>query len=370
MTLRIPSALQTIEPFTPGMNAAQVAASFGVPAREVVKLGSGENPFGPSPAAAEAISRGVGRLHQYPDWTSHDLREAIARHVGVDPAQVVCGAGETEIISAVIRAFADPGDEILMHHTTFPIYHLYTEVERRTPVFAESGAGPVLDVDDLIGKVTNRTRVVFLTTPHNPSGRVVSLAEIRRVCAAAPQALVVVDEAYIHFSGQETAVGLLSEFDNVIVLRTFSKAYGLASLRVGFGVASSEIISALLRVKPTWNLGNMQVAGAVAALEDREHLLRTTETIKAVRERATAEIDGIEGLSVLPGSQANFVLVRLENPALDSTGVHHALARRGLVVKDCNVSYLGLGDRHVRIDIADDAVMRRLVGALHEVMAK
>lgn len=369
MSLHLPADLHRVEPFTPGMNAAQVAAEFGVDPAKVVKLGSGENPFGPSPAAIDAISAALAGLHQYPEWTAHDLRRAVAVREGVDPAQVICGAGETELISALMRVFAEPGDEILMHRTTFPVYHLYAEAERRRPVFADAGDGPVLSVDDVIAKVTARTRVIFLTTPHNPSGRVVPMAEIRRVCVAAPDALVVVDEAYIHFSEQETAVGLLAEFTNLIVLRTFSKAYGLASLRVGFAIAAPQITDLLMRVKPTWNLGNAQVAGAVAALGDREHVVRTAETIKKNRASTAAEIAGIAGLSVVEESQANFLLVRLDDRRLTSTGLHHELARRGLVIKDCSVSYLGLDDRHVRIDIAEDAVMRRLVDALREVVA-
>jgi histidinol-phosphate aminotransferase len=369
MSPQLPADLRRVDPYTPGMNAEQAAAEFGVDPADVVKLGSGENPFGPSPAALDAIAGALGALHQYPEWTSHDLRQMIAAQEGVDPAQVICGAGETELISALIRAFAQVDDEILMHRTTFPVYHLYSEAERRRPIFADVGSGPVMDVDDVIAKVCDRTRVVFLTSPHNPSGRVVPLAEVRRVCAAAPDALVVVDEAYIHFSEQETAVSLLPEFGNVIVLRTFSKAYGLASLRVGFGVSAREIVDLLMRVKPTWNLGCVQMAGAIAALGDREHVVRTTETIRKNRRWTAAEITGIPGLSVVEESQANFLLVRLDNPRLTATDVHHGLARRGLVVKDCSVSYLGLGDRYVRVDIADRAVMRRLVTALREVVA-
>lgn len=369
MSLRLPADLGRVQPYTPGMNAEQVAAEFGVDPADVVKLASGENPFGPSPAATAAIASALGGLHQYPEWTAHDLRQAIADREAVDPAQVICGAGETELISALIRAFAGVGDEILMHHVTFPVYHLYAEAERRRPVFARSGSGPVMDVDDLIAKVGDRTRVVFLTSPHNPSGRVVPIDSVRRVCAAAPDALVVVDEAYIHFSEQETAVGLLPEFANMIVLRTFSKAYGLASLRVGFGIAAPEITGLLMRVKPTWNLGLVQVVGAIAALGDREHVARTTGTIKKNRQRTAAEIAGIPGLSVIEQSQANFILARLEDPRLTSAVVHREMARRGLIIKDCGVSYLGLGDRHVRIDIADDPVMQRLVTALREVVA-
>ena len=369
MSLQLPADLGRVEPYTPGMNAGQVAAEFGVDPADVVKLGSGENPFGPSPAAVDAIAGALSRLHQYPEWTAHELRKAIAAQEGVDPAQVICGAGETELISALIRVFAGAGDEILMHHTTFPVYHLYAETERRRPVFAGDGSGLVMGVDDLIAKVGDRTRVVFLTSPHNPSGRVVPLADVRRVCTGAPDALVVVDEAYIHFSEQETAVGLLPEFANAIVLRTFSKAYGLASLRVGFGIAAPEIAGLLMRVKPTWNLGHVQVAGAIAALGDREHVVRTTETIKKNRRWTAEEIAGIPGLSVAEESQANFVLVRLEDPRLTATGVHHEMARRGLGIKDCSASYLGLGDRYVRIDIADEPVMRRLVTVLREVVA-
>ena len=340
-----------------------------MPAADVVKLGSGENPFGPSPAAIEAVTGALGRLHQYPEWTAADLRDAIAAHENVTPAQVICGAGETELISALIRGFAAPGDEILMHRTTFPVYHLYAEAERRRPVFADAGDGPVLDVADLIAKVGDRTRVVFLTSPHNPSGRVVTTDDVRKVCGAAPDALVVVDEAYIHFSDQETAVGLLPEFGNLIVLRTFSKAYGLAGLRVGFGIAAPEIVDLLMRVKPTWNLGLAQVAGAIAALGDRAHVARTTETIKRNRALLTAEIAAVPGLAVVERSQANFVLIRLDDPRLTATGLHRDLARRGLVIKDCSVSYLGLGDRHVRIDVAQEPVVHRLAAALRGVVA-
>jgi histidinol-phosphate aminotransferase len=366
---KTPDDLRKLETYTPGMSSADVAARVGVAADRVVKLGSGENPFGPSPAAVRAVADALARLHQYPEWTSEALRTAVSAREGVEPEQVICGAGETELISAIVRAFAAPGDEILMHRTTFPVYYLYAEAERRTPVFADSVDGPVLDVDDLIAKVTDRTRVVFLTTPHNPSGRIVPLSDVRRVCAAAPHALVVVDEAYIHFSAQPAAVPLLRELPNAIVLRTFSKAYGLASLRVGFGIASTAIVETLLRVIPTWNLGNAQLAGAIAALDDTAHVERTTKAIGAMRTRVAQEIAGIDGLSVMPGSQANFVLVRIDDPTWTSTTLQHTLARHGYVVKDCAASYRGLGDRHLRIDIGADDVMAGLLDRLRDALA-
>ncbi|MDR0359758.1 MAG: histidinol-phosphate transaminase [bacterium] len=368
MADRARRVLSQLPPYTPGMTPNEASARFGVAAVDVVKLGSGENPFGPSPAAFRAISQTFGHLHQYPEWTALELREAIARHMGVESAQVVCGAGETELISCLIRAFADASDEVLMHCPTFPIYHLYAEAEGRRPVFSDAGPDPVMNVEDLISRLTEHTRLVFLTTPHNPSGRVVTLADIRRVCAASQQALVVVDEAYLHFSQQDSAVELLADIDNLIVLRTFSKAYGLAGLRVGFGIAGSEVVDALLRIKPTWNIGPLQVAGAVAALGDDDHISRTAETIRANRGWVTAELNQIPGLSVVPGSEANFVLLRLDESVVSSTDLHEKLASRGVIVKDCSASYLGLGDRHLRVDIGDEQAMGRLVEGLRDLL--
>lgn len=369
MSLWYSPAIERLTPYTPGLSAQDVASEFGVSPSEVVKLGSGENPLGPSPAAVRAITGTLGSLNRYPDWTSADLRRKVAGLFDVSEEEVVCGAGETEIISCIIRAFARPGDEVLMHEPTFPIYHLYAEAEDRRPVFADPGTAPTLGVEDLLEKINERTRVIFLTSPHNPSGRTLELDGVRQVCQAAPQALVVMDEAYIHFSDRTSATCLLPEHPNLIVLRTFSKAYGLASLRVGFGIAGEEVIRVLMRVKPTWNVGLMQTVGAVAALDDEEHVERTVGLVRKMRETVSREIDALEGFSVVKGSQANFVLVRLDDPSLDSTEVFRLLARQGLIVKDGSVSYAGLGTRHLRIDVGVEEVMERLVGALREISA-
>jgi histidinol-phosphate aminotransferase len=369
MSLRYSPSVARLTPYAPGLSAQDVASEFGVSPSEVVKLGSGENPFGPSPAAARAISEDLGSLNRYPEWTSAELRCKVAGLFDVSEEEVVCGAGETEIISCVIRAFARPGDEILMHKPTFPIYHLYAEAEDRRPVFADPGDLPTLSADDLLEQINERTRAVFLTSPHNPSGRVLELDDVRRVCRAASQALVVMDEAYIHFSDRISALRLLPECPNLMVLRTFSKAYGLASLRVGFGIAGEEVVRILMRIKPTWNVGALQTAGAVAALDDEEHVERITQIVGKMREVAYREIDSLGGFSVIKGSQANFVLVRLDDPSLNSTEVFRRLARQGLVVKDGTVSYIGLGTRHLRIDVGVEEVMDRLVEALRTISA-
>ena len=369
MSLWYSPSVERLTPYTPGLSARDVASEFGVLPSEVVKLGSGENPLGPSPAAVRAISEALGSLNRYPDWTAADLRRKVADLFDVSEDQVVCGAGETEIISCIIRAFARPGDEILMHKPTFPIYHLYAEAEDRRPSFADTGDSPTLSVDDLLERINERTQVIFLNSPHNPTGKVLELDAVRQVCQTAPQALVVMDEAYIHFSDRVSATCLLPECSNLIVLRTFSKAYGLASLRVGFGIAGEEVIRILSRIKPTWNVGSLQTAGAVAALEDEEHVERIAQIVRRMREVAYREIDELEVFSVVEGSQANFVLVRLEDPSLDSPEVFRRLACQGLIVKDGSVSYVGLGERYLRIDVGVDEAMARLVEALRKISA-
>lgn len=367
MSLWYSPAVERLTPYTPGLSAQDVASEFGVSPSEVVKLGSGENPLGPSPAAVEAISKALGSLNKYPDWTAADLRRKVASLFDVLEDEVVCGAGETEIISCIIRAFASPGDEILMHKPTFPIYHLYAEAEGRRPVFADAGESLTLSVEDLLELINERTQVIFLTSPHNPIGKVLELDAVRQVCQAAPQALVVMDEAYVHFSDRISATSLLPECSNLMVLRTFSKAYGLASLRVGFGLANKEVTRILMRVKPTWNVGLMQTAGAVAALDDEEHVECITQIVRRMREIVSREIDELAGFSVVKGSQANFILVRLDDPSLSSTEVFRRLAQQGLVVKDGSVSYVGLGTRYLRIDVGVEEVMNRLVEALRAI---
>lgn len=360
---------EKLTPYTPGLSPQEAAVEFGISPSEVVKLGSGENPLGPSPAAIRAISEVLDSLNRYPDWTSAGLRREAAGMFDVSEDEVICGAGETEIISCIIRAFAAPGDEILMHRPTFPIYHLYAEAEGRQPVFADPGESPKLSVDDLLERTSERTRVIFLTSPHNPSGRVLELDDLQRVCRTAPNALVVMDEAYIHFSEMDSAIYLLAEYPNLVVLRTFSKAYGLASLRVGLGIASEEVIRTLMLIKPTWNVGLLQTAGAVAALSDEEHLERSVQMVKKMREVVSREIEELNKFTLVEGSQANFVLVEVNDPSLSSTEVFRRLAQRGLIVKDGSVSYLGLGTRYVRIDVGVEDAMDRLVEALHEISA-
>jgi histidinol-phosphate aminotransferase len=356
--------IASVEPYTPGLSPEEVVRRLGDVPSPIVKLASGENPLGPSPKGMEGVRAGMAELMLYPDWTAARLRSKVADHVGLTPEHVVCGAGETEIIGGIVRAFAEPGGEIAMARPTFPVYHQYAQAEGRTIRFADGGEGLDVGPGPMLETVSERTRVAFVTSPHNPTGRCWALEDVAELCGRIPQALVVLDEAYIHFSDRPSGFTILADHPNLIVLRTFSKAYGLAGLRVGYGVADPQVIGLLMRAKPTWNLGPLQVLGAAAALDDDEHVTRTAALVREGARRMEEAVARQPKLRVVDGSEANYVLIRVVDPELDSGQVFEQFLRRGLVIKDGTVSYLGLGDRHVRIDVPPPAVLERVEEAI------
>jgi histidinol-phosphate aminotransferase len=187
------------------------------------------------------------------------------------------------------------------------------------------------------------------------------------VCKKASKQLVVLDEAYIHFSGTEGGIHLVKEFPNLIALRTFSKVYGLAGLRVGFGIADPEIIKPMMHLKPTWNMGTLQVSGAIAALGDDEHVAKTVAAIKEMRAYVLGQLRQLNRFSVVGEPSSNFFLLRIENSGLSSTTVFAELLKRGVIVKDGSVSFIGLGNNHLRIDVSLKKQMDRLIWALTDI---
>lgn len=365
-------ALVENEPYTPGLSSEFVAHKFGIELAEVAKLGSAENPFGPSPKAFEAVQKGRDRLSLYPEWTSKNLRAAIAKKYGFEEDCVVCGSGETEVISFILRAYASQDDKVLMYEPCFPIYHMFSENEGRTPVGVPMGPDFEFEIDTYIETMKEvEPKIAFLTNPHSPSGRLMTEDEIRAVCkASGDETLVVLDEAYIHFTQTPGSMHLTREFDNLIVLRTFSKAFGLAGLRLGFGIAANKnLITPLLNIKPTWNLGAMQVEGGIAALDDDEHVNRTVTMIAEMRDYLYSQLKGLNRFRMVPGSKSNFFLIEVLDAELDSTKVFEELLKRGVIVKDGSVSFRGLHKRYLRSDFSLKKHMDRLIWALKEIDA-
>jgi len=367
MTLKLATpALENPEFYVPGLPADWVTARYGIPVDEVAKLGSAENPFGPSPKAMAAITHELGNIHMYASWTAEPLRDALAEKYGYVPENFVCGSGETEVIALIIRAYAEPGGKVLMTRPCFPMYHLFAEAEGRQPVYLDT---PTMscDVDAYLDAIEHDTRIVFVTNPHSPSGTWLEEADVRRIVEAAPHALVALDEAYVHYSDTPGYLHLAGEYDNLIVLRTFSKAFGLAGLRLGFGVAHPDLIPPLLAVKPTWNVGRLQIAGGIAALADDEHVDRTVAAILEGKAHVAGRFEELDRFRLVPGTRSNFMLIEILDPDTDSTRVFDGLLERGVIVKDGSVSFRGLEKRYLRSDINLPHRMDHLVDALADL---
>lgn len=365
------AALRHPEYYVPGLAADEVAQRYGLRLEDITKLGSAENPYGPSPAAQAAVADAIGRMQIYPSWTAEPLRERLAETYGYEPRNYLCGAGETEIISVLIRAYAAQGEPILMPAPCFPMYHLFAEAEGRVADLRHEATDPqtmAVDIDAYVAAIRPEHRIVFVTNPHSPSGTWTAEGDLRRVIEAASHCLVVLDEAYVHYSGDSGGIGLVAEYPNLIVLRTFSKVYGLAGLRLGFGVAQSGIIDALLAAKPTWNVGQLQIAGGVAALGDHEFVQRTIEVICDARAYAQDLFDSkLDRFRCVEGSRSNFFLIELLDAELNSTGAWQSLLERGVITKDGAVSFRGLGQRFLRADVGFRERMDRLVAALGDL---
>ncbi len=362
--------LKNPEYYVPGLPVDYVAQRYGISPTEISKLGSAENPYGASPKAKAAVAEAIEVMHTYASWTAEPLREKIAETYGYEANQIICGSGETEVIALIIRAFCEPGQEILMPGPCFPIYHLFAEAEGRVPVLAHRATNRTtmaMDVDAYIEHITPETRIVFVTNPHSPSGTWMSEADVRRIAEAAPHALVVLDEAYVHYSGGPGYIHLAHEYPHLMVLRTFSKAFGLAGLRVGFGIGEAGLIDALLAVKPTWNMGQLQIAGGIAALDDHEHVERTVATIIDSRAYVERRFEELDRFRFVPGSQSNFFLIEILDPDIGSTQVFEGLLERGVIIKDGSVSFRGLEQRFMRSDVNLREHMDRLVAALADL---
>jgi histidinol-phosphate aminotransferase len=324
-----------LKPWIAAIHAYVPGKSADTDGRPLVKLSANENPLGTSPAAIEARAA-AGAPSAYPDPDSGALREALGRLHGIDPARIVCGTGSDELLNLAAQAFAGPGDEVLFPRYSFAVYDIATRRCGATPVEAPD-RDYAADVDALLAGVTERTRVVFLANPNNPTGSYLPKAELARLHAGLPgDVLLVIDQAYAEYVAPEDDDGglaLAASHDNVLVTRTFSKIYGLAGERVGWATGTPALVDALNRIRGPFNVTVSGQAAAIAGLADQAFIEASREHNRAVRAGFVAALDalGNHGVRPLP-SEANFVLVLFEG-ALTAEAALAGLAERGFAVR-------------------------------------
>lgn len=357
MAIRISPDIAGIIPYSPGKPIEELERELGITGS--IKLASNENPRGPSPKALAVLSETAKSLHRYPDGGGHYLRQALADRWKVTPDHIVLGNGSDEVITLLTRAFLEPGDEAVMADPSFIVYKIDVTAARAVPVLVPLKTHRH-DLPAMADAVTAKTRLVFVCNPNNPTGTYVTAGEVAAFMQAIPPDMIVVfDEAYYEYvtaGDYPDTLALLKAGRNVVLLRTFSKIYGLAGLRIGYGLTTPEIVQHLNRIRPPFNTSSLAQKAALAALSDEEHMRESrrvnTEGMTYLSDRLAAM-----GLPVVP-SQANFVYFDVKQ---DGRFVFDALLRRGVIVRH-------LGGPYLRVTVGLPQENQRFIEALQAVL--
>jgi histidinol-phosphate aminotransferase len=352
----------SIKAYVPGKSHAP-----GV--EKVFKLSSNETPLGASPQAVQAYLKQAETLHDYPDGSASALREAIGRAYGLDPDRIVCGAGSDDLLNLLARAYLQDGDEAI--HTThgFLVYPIATLGAGATPVVAAE-KDFTADVDAILAKVTERTKIVFLANPNNPTGTYIPFDEVKRLHAGLPKhVLFVIDAAYAEYvrrNDYESGIELVATSENVVMCRTFSKIYGLAALRLGWLYGPAHVVDALNRIRGPFNVTAPAIAAGIAAIADTAHVERSRVHNEKWLAWLTTEI-GKLGLDVTP-SVGNFILIHFpETKGKTAKDADALLTSRGVVLRAVGAYHL---PNALRMSIGTEEANRLAVATLAELMGK
>ncbi len=364
MPLQFNPQLATLPVYQAGRPIEEVARELGLPAASIIKLASNENPLGPSPKALAAMEHVLKNLHLYPDGNAFYLKQKLATKLGIDTANLTLGNGSNEIIEFVGHAFMGPGVDVVVSQYGFAVYPIVTGLFGANLITVPAkNLGH--DLKAMVKAITPQTRVMFVANPNNPTGTLASRTEIVELVNSIPDhVLLVMDEAYIEFL--DDAVNLVplirdGQMKNLILMRTFSKIFGLAGLRLGYGVASPEIIGALEKIRQPFNINSIAQAGAMAALDDADHFSATKANNAAGVEFFESAFKAMKR-EFIP-SAANFVLIRVG----DGAKVFNELQKRGVITRPMAGYQL---PEWLRISVGTPSENQRCLAALNEVLGQ
>ncbi len=354
-------SLRNVPVYQGGRPIEEVARELGLPAADIIKLASNENPLGPSPAALAAMQRVIANLNLYPDGNAFYLKRKLAEKLGLTPENLILGNGSNEIIEFTGHALLGPGVDVVISQYSFAIYLLVARL---------FGANPVIvpakdyghDLPAMLAAITPATKVVFVANPNNPTGTVASREEVLRFVDAVPErVLLVMDEAYIEFLDEPADLLPLVRAGkpNLLLMRTFSKIFGLAGLRIGYGMASPELAAAMETIRQPFNINSIAQAGALAALEDTEHVRKTRANNAAGMKQIVAGLRGLD-VEYIP-SAGNFILARVG----DGKRVFDEMLKLGVIVRPMGGYEL---PEWIRISIGTAKENERGLAALKKVM--
>lgn len=357
--LHVPEHIKTIKPYVPGKPIEELERELGI--TDSIKLASNENPLGPSPLALKAIRRGSADLNRYPDGSCHFLKKALSETLGVAHDEILPGNGSNEIIELAVRTFMRPGDEAIMAQPSFVVYSMIVQAAGGTNIII-----PLKDwrhdLEAMASKITKKTRIIFIANPNNPTGTINTKKEMDAFMKRVPEeALVVVDEAYYEYVSSPEYADSFRYFKqnrNILILRTFSKIYGLAGLRIGYGIAKVPIITEMNKVRQPFNINSLAQKAALAALKDKEYI----EKVKKINERGKKylykELKALK-IKYVP-TEANFIYIILEDNI--AVRLHNDLLRRGVILRP-------MGPRELRVTIGLQKENRKFIESLKKIIS-
>lgn len=358
--LKAPEHIKTITPYIPGKPIEELERELGI--TSAIKLASNESPLGPSPFVLKTLRKGLSDINRYPDGGCYYLKNALSQRLGIHIEEVLLGNGSNEVIELAVRTFLSPGDEAIMAHPSFIVYSMVVQ--------AAGGKNIIVplkdwrhDLETMASRITERTKIIFIANPNNPTGTINTKAEMNTFMQRVPEnVLVVVDEAYYEYvtsSEYADSIKYFREGRDILILRTFSKIYGLAGLRIGYGIAKAGIITEINKVRQPFNINSIAQQAALASLSDERHIAR----IKKINERGKRylykELKAMN-FDYVP-TEANFIYVILKED--NAYQLYEELLSHGVIVRH-------MGHREIRITIGLPSENKRFIETLKTVMRK
>lgn len=359
-------AVLELDPYVPGRSKEEIVNEFNINEKDIIKLGSNENPWGPSSKVKTAILNEVDNVNRYPESDLTKLESEIANYAGVKPNQVIIGGdGADEVLDSLIKTFIEPGDEFIVPLPSYTYYEFLLKPYGAIPIYGNWDLNSnTLDVDSILNSLSDKTKMIFLCSPNNPTGAVINEEDIKTILDAT-NALVIIDEAYIEYA-ESNHVNLIKDYSNVFILRTFSKVMGLAGMRIGYGLSNGENIEYMHRIKPVFSLTRLSYVAALATLKDKKFIEDSIIKGKESRDLLYEGVSKINKLHVLK-SQSNFMVIDVRETGFTANELSYELLKKGVIVRDCT-SFKGLDEYWIRISIATIEEDKKFLNILKEVV--
>ena len=372
--MQVRREVEELDPYVPGRSKEEIAQEFGVKKEDIIKLGSNENPWGPSPKVKEAIEEELKNINRYPESDVEALKKEFAKYSNVSPDQVIVGGdGADELIDTLAKTFIEKGDEFIVPLPSYMYYEFLFKPYGAIPHYARWNLETnTLDLDSVLDAINEKTKMLFLCSPNNPTGALISQDEFRAILNKTSKskggvcdALVVIDEAYFEYS-ETTNVNLLDEYDNIFKIRTMSKVLGLAGMRIGYGISSKEIIEYMHRIKPVFSLTKLSYVAALTTMQDKEYIEESIKKGIESREYLYNEINKMKSVKVYK-SYSNFMLIDIHDTGFTAAELTKEFMKRGMIVRDCT-SFKGIDEYYIRISICTLEEDAKFIEAMKDIL--